>query len=149
MRNICFRGDIAVYVLMLLGMSIGLYLMGFTSTVLGSISTSGQVNAETLIDEIIGGVIGAFSNLGISLPMIGFGLLAGIGGGYSRGTILSFMIPVMMLFAVANIFLFPVIPTIEAEAHMSPQMNVITMLLSLIFNVMLFLAVLEYSSGRK
>ena len=148
-KNLRFKGDVSVYILIMLGMAIGMYLMGFTSILIGSIDFSGQTSADEILNDISEGIISAFTEVEILLPMIGFGLLSGIAGkNYASGTILNFLIPVLILFVVINIFAFPIVSTIEAESMDTGAMNIVTAILSVIFNAMLFLAILEFTSGR-
>ena len=150
LKNIRFKGDVSVYILVMLGMAIGMYLMGFTNVIIGGIDTSGQLDAGELFDDMSQGIISAFTELEILLPMLGFGLLSGIAGkNYAGGTILSYLIPILILFVVVNIFAFPIVSTVKAQSTATPSMNIVTALLSVIFNAMLFLAILEYSSGRQ
>lgn len=153
--NYRFKGDIAVYVLIMLGMAIGLYLMGFSSVAFVTFdefaSDSGAINVYRVFEEVAKSIVSVFTDVETALPMGAFAFLTILigSGNYSTGTILSFVIPVMIIYGLANFLFFPVVPIIEAEAHATPQMNTITLLLSIIFNVMLFLAILEYSSGRQ
>lgn len=153
--NLRFKGDIAVYVLLMLGMAIGMYLMGFSSVAFATFDEftgdSGAIDVHSVLNEVAKSIVSVFTDVETALPMGAFGFLTILigSGNYSTGTILSYIIPVMIVYGLANFLFFPVVPIIEAEAHATPQMNTITLLLSIIFNVMLFLAILEYSSGRK
>jgi len=149
LKNLRFKGDVSVYILIMLGMAIGMYLMGFTSVIVGSIDASGQIDAGELLDDIADGIISAFTELEILIPMLGFGFLSGIAGkNYAGGTILSYLIPILIMFVVVNIFAFPIVSTVQAHSSDTPAMGMVTAILSVFFNAMLFLAVLEYSSGR-
>jgi len=153
--NLKFKGDISVYVLLMLGMAIGLYLMGFSSVALTSFDEfardDGSIDVASTFRTVAGKIASAFTHIEFTAAIVGFSFLSALtgSGNYSTGTILSYLIPIMIVFVVANVLFFPVVPAIEAEAHASPQMNTITLLLSVVFNTMLFLAILEYSSGRE
>jgi len=150
-----FKGEIAVYVLLMLGMAIGLYLMGFSSVAFASFTDyendDGSIDVGQVFTKIAEEIAAALTEFAIVGPIIGFTFLTSIigGGNYSTGTILSYIIPILIVYVVVNLLFFPVVPIITSESHGTPVMGEVTLLLSLVFNTMLFLAILEYSSGRK
>jgi len=159
-KKILLAGSITVFVLLMLGMILGLYLMGFKSAFLNELETEeldllndeNQQPAEqtkSLLDSITGAVISAFTeHLDILLPMLGFGLLAGFtGGSYAGGSIIKYIIMIMLVFVVINIFFFPVIPSVAKGIEHSGFNPLIT-ILSIIFNAMLFLTVFTFVSGE-
>jgi hypothetical protein len=148
-----FQASITVFVLLMLGMSIGLYLFGFSSPFVSEFSDSSVTDPATtagdFLNEMSQAIISAFTeHIEVTLPMIGFGLLAGFtGGSYAGGSVIKFLIMIMLLFVVVNIFFFPVVPTIQS--HMtSGGFNPLITILSVIFNAMLFLTVFTFVSGE-
>jgi len=151
-----FEGSVTIFVLILLGMTIGLYLFGFVSPFwdsANSLLSSGSSPSDsvgTFLNLISDSIVSAFTeHLEIILPMTAFGLLAGFtGGSYAGGSILRFLIPVMLLFVVVNIFFFPVIPTIASEAVHTEGFNYLITILSVILNAFMFLAIFSFVSGE-
>jgi hypothetical protein len=152
-----YRGSVSVFVLILVGMSIGLYLMGFTSAFINELSTEFSEEKDPsdsvpdFLDAIGGAIFSAFTeNLSVTSAMLGFGLLAGFtGGAYAGGSILRYLIPIMLLFVVVNIFLFPVIPTIQGGVTHTEGFDPIIAILTVILNTMMFLSIFEFISGEE
>jgi len=148
-----FRGSITVFVILMLGLIIGMYLMGFQgafATYMEGDITDPEASAGTVLTMIVNGAINAIKESWGFLLLAGVvGLAAGaLGGGYSAGTFFQYMIPVFILSAVANIFFFPVIPAVSTHTTGNSAFAPITLLLTVIFNVLLFLIVLEFVTGR-
>lgn len=158
-----FKGSVTVFVLIMMGMIIGLYLFGVTSPFISAFTNTAEGEASLLDDpsnpkasagdflNMIGrAIISAFTeNTEVFLAMFGFGLLAGFtGGSYAGGSILRFLIPVMLLFVVINIFIFPVVPAIEGEVTHTEAFSPIIILLTVIFNALLFLTIFSFVSGE-
>jgi len=136
----------------MLGLIIGMYLFGYTSpmgnfigqqtnlTGGGSIDTS--ISGEAVLNNLKDAILSPFGLTTIAM-IAGFGLLGGLGGaGYASGSILTFALPILILFGVANIFFFPVVT--YTEITFSP----VSLLLSVVFNTLLLLTIIEYVSGR-
>jgi len=151
------KGSVTVFVLLMLGMVIGLYLMGFQSAFLKELpsdfSDDTKVPDETakgFLDEISGAIVSAFTkHLDIILPMLGFGFLAGLtGGSYAGGSIIQYLILVMFVFIVINIFFFPVVPSMSTALDNPSAFEPLTLILSVIFNALLFLTIFTFVSGE-
>lgn len=152
-----FRGSVTVFIMILVGLVLGMYLMGYTSVAgnfigtslfgHGDSSTIQTLDANTIFDNIIGAVTSPFglSVLGVSFI---FGILSGIGGtsiGYASGSILAFVLPALLLFMVANLFFFPVVDTASGLGLPQP----LNILLMIVYNVLLLLTILTFVSGRE
>jgi hypothetical protein len=155
MRERTLKASVTVFVLIMLGFVIGMYIVGFTSpavnlvqnTVLGSEDgVDSSINVGAFIDGI-GRAIMSPVALGIGAVAIICGLIAGFAGqgaGATMATTLTYFIPVLILFAVANVFFFPVIP--EASAQGLPRD--LSFILTIFFNVFLMLTVISFVTGR-
>jgi len=152
-----FKGSVTVFIMILVGFIIGMYLMGYTPVASRFIGTDpfGQdgdgsiqnLDANTIFNNIKGTLLSPFgiSVLGFALL---FGSLSALGGssiGYASGSILAFMLPALLLFMVANLFFFPVVD--EASAMGLP--NPLNFLLMIVYNVLLLLTILTFVSGRE
>lgn len=154
------RASVTVFALLMLGLIIGMYLVGYSSPALDLagkmiIGTNGDLNqsfnASGFIDAI-GEAIMSPLGLGTivtilvfsSLAIINFGGGGGASTGFIVGAVMTYFIPVLILFTVANIVFFPVIP--EANAQGLPQP--LGFLMTIIFNILLMLAVISFISGR-
>lgn len=137
------KGAIAATALILLGFIIALWLFGFSSPAIAILGQS--MSAGDIFNSFAGNMIATFTeHLDITITMIGIGFLAGLAGGsYAGGSLFTFLIPVMLLFVVMNIFVFP-ISDISAGGIFTP----VSTLLAVVLNVFLMLAVLEFASGR-
>jgi len=146
------KGSVTVFALIVLGLTIGMYFVGYTSILVNHFMSEEEyydnTDAGGFINKIFNTIIeGVTSKVGlITLSMIvGFGLLAGVAGsGYVSGSILAFLIPCVILFGVANVFFFPVTTHIEGHMVYEP----VNILLQVILNVFLMLTVIEFISGR-
>jgi hypothetical protein len=155
MKGRTLKASVTVFVLIMLGFVIGMYIVGFTSpavnlvqnTVLG---TDGGINenfnASAFIDAIGKAILSplGLTTLGIIALMSLIGYFVGGSAGAVQATALSYFIPVIILFAVANIFFFPVIP--EASAQGLPRD--LSFILTIFFNVFLLLAIVSFVTGR-
>lgn len=150
-----FKAGISIYVLLLLGMAIGLYLFGFTSMGFQSFADferdDGSIDIMAVFSSIARGMVAALTDLAFIGPILVFSVLSSVlrSSNYQMGTLLMFVIPVAIAMFFVNFLFFPVIPVIRAEAHATPEMDTITLLLSIVLNTLLFLAILEFSSGRR
>jgi hypothetical protein len=152
-----FKGSVTVFLMILVGLIIGMYLFGYSSIAMSFIGTnifstdkSGNINenmdAGTILNNIKDTLLSPFgiSVLGMSSF---FGVLSGIGGGgigYASGSILAFMLPAFLLFMIANIFFFPIVSEATQEGLPEP----INILLMLVYNVLLLLTILTWVGGR-
>jgi len=137
-----------VYVMIMVGLAIGMYFVGYTSPLLAWASGENgleDISLSTLLDNMKNAIL---SPLGIATLGIigGFAILPMIGGGasYSTGSILAFFIPVLLIYAIANFLFFPIVPYAQAEIGFQP----LSLLVTVIFNLMLTLTILEFVSGR-
>jgi len=160
MKELTLKGSVTVFALLMLGLIIGMYLVGFQSpaeslalqVITGTNGNlSGTFDVGTFIDAIgkavlsplgIGAIIAILVMSSLS-SLITFGSGGG-GTGFVVGAAMNYFIPVLILFAVCNIMFFPVIP--EANAQGLPQP--LGFLLTIIFNILLMLAVISWVSGR-
>jgi len=147
------KGSITVFVILMLGLIIGMYLMGFqgafTTYMEGDI-TDPEASAGDVLGMIANGAINAMKeNWGFIILAGITGLAAGaLGGSNSAGTFFQFLIPVFILSAVANIFFFPVIPAIRDHGTGNSAFAPIPLLLIAVFNVLLILIIVEFVTGR-
>lgn len=146
------KGSVTVFALIVLGLTIGMYLFGYTSILIDHFMTEEEyynnTDAGGFINKIFNTIIeGLTSKIGLSTLalIVGFGFLSGIAGsGYVSGSILAFLIPCIILFGVANVFFFPVLSHIEGHMVYQP----VNILLQVVLNVFLMLTVIEFVSGR-
>jgi len=141
------KASVTVFVLILLGLIIGLFLFGYSSIATSFLYSEDltTVSAETIMDSIWGALTseGGVVILGLTLT---FAVLTVFGsGGYIAGNIVPFAILTILVFLFANIFFFPVISEPEI-ANAIP--DIISVLLSAVLNVLLLLAVIGFIGGR-
>jgi hypothetical protein len=153
LKDLKFRADISIFILLMLGMIIGLYLFGFQSafqvSLSNTLSNRGEDplgSVESFLGTLSTAIMGAFvDNISVTLPLLIFGSLAGIGGSsYASGSIYRFLFPIIILFAVINIFIFPVVPAFSAHVQSNTEWDPLVLILSVILNCMLFLTVIEF-----
>lgn len=159
MKRKAKKASITVYVLIMLGLIIGMFLMGFHSPMTDFVANdvfstddSGQYTInESLNMTVVFSKIATMltsqqglAMLGLSLGFAFFTIIVP-GLGYAGGSILSVLIPAFLLFLFANIFFFPVIS--EPGRHGFPEP--LSFILSILFNVLLLLAILQFVSGRE
>ena len=149
------KASVTVFALIMLGMVIGMFLMGYTSMMfqfLGSDIFEGDEDGtgiESLtVDDLYRNIIDTLTSpAGLMILGVGgvFALISGLAMvGYAGGTILSFVLPVMLLFVFANIFFFPLFDYAIAEGL--PSM--ISIILTVVFNFLLMLTVVTFATGR-
>lgn len=137
-----------VYIMTMLGLAIGLYLFGFASPLVGSVM-AGDFSMDSFVETIKTAI---FSPLGITNLgfILGFAFLpainlsGGSGTGFAIGSILQFYIPLVLIYTVLNYIAFPVVPVISQNVAFDP----ISLILSVVFNTMLTLTILEFAGGR-
>ena len=137
-----------VYIMTMLGLAIGLYLFGFTSPLVGSVM-AGDFSMDSLVETLKTAI---FSPLGITNLgfILGFAFLpainlsSGSGTGFAVGSVLQFYIPLVLIYAVLNYVAFPVVPVISQNVAFEP----ISLILTVVFNTMLTLTILEFAGGR-
>lgn len=156
------KGSVTVFVMILVGMIIGMFLMGYTPVATRFIETDvfGQGNAEggdeavpitnlnasKIFDNIKNTLLSPFGMAVLGFALL-FGTLSGLAGssiGYASGSILAFMLPALLLFMIANLFFFPVVDEATAQG-LPPPMN---LLLMIVYNTLLLLTILTFISGR-
>ena len=159
MKRITMKASVTVYVLLMLGLIIGMYLMGyhspmtafvandvFTTDDSGEYTINEELNMTVVFDKLVNILTSedGLAMLGISVGMA-FLVVLIPGLGQAVGSIFSVLIPAFLLFFFSNIFFFPVIS--EPGRHGLPEP--LSLLLSIIFNVLLLLAILSFISGRE
>lgn len=159
MKRIVLKASVTVYVLLILGLIIGMFLMGyhspmtefvandvFTTDDSGQYTIDESLNMSIVFDKIVKMFTSkeGIMMMGISLGFAFFAVLLP-GLGQAGGSILSVLIPAFLLFMFSNIFFFPVIG--EPGRHGLPEP--LSFLLSILFNVLLLLAILTFISGRE
>lgn len=159
MKRKTMKASVTVYVIIMLGLIIGMFLMGyhspmtdfvandvFTTDESGQYTIDESLNMSIVFDKLVSLLTSAegLTMLGIS---VGFAFLAMLspGLGYASGSILSVLIPAFLLFFFSNIFFFPVLS--EPGRHGLPEP--LSLLLTIVFNVLLLLAILQFISGRE
>ena len=159
--RLLLSGSVTVYVLLLLGIIIGMYLFGNTSPFMSFISEkmSNQNITEpfesgNIIDMLITGIGKAFNSLveyAGSHPwqtaLIG-GFAAITGGvlsvGYGVAGVVSFFVPAFLLVIFANVFFFPISSYTGGSGGLPFPLN---LLLTVILNVLMLLSILEFVRG--
>lgn len=159
------KGGISAYVMIMFGMIVILYLMGFTNAWASysdrsianeeggdSISDPGAVN-PSIGDMMIMGIRGLFTSEGGDvnwLTAIGAGIisLAGlylaskVGGQYA----FAYIIPIVFIVLFSNIFLFPIEP-VSGQMHWVGGTVPLDIILIVFFNLWLILAIIEFVRG--
>lgn len=161
------KGSVTVFVMLILGLIIGMYLMGFQAPIVQYVETNvmhgedqgygqgtgneselvnvSELSAGDLLKDIAESIVSpiGLAFIGATLAItIGLGLL---GQGNLGTSILQVTIPAFILFIVANVFFFPVVGYVSAEGQQIPQIN---FLLTLIFNALLMLTIVSFVMGR-
>lgn len=162
------QAGLTTYVMVMFGMIVILYLMGFTSPWVayhseGRIDAEGEVDLEStgaidsefsigtmMVDGIKGifdsAVDGATENPLIALAAtivagLGIYILARAGGAY----IFAYLIPIILVTIFANIFLFPIEPISGQMIYLeNVPLNVI---LIVFLNLFMFLSIIEFIRG--
>lgn len=148
------KGSVTVFVLIMLGLVIGMFLFGYVPMVVQFIGVdvlqgeTGATIQEITTDQIFNNIKDTlFSSFGLITlsTAIGFGLLTGLAGvGYASQSILSILLPALLLFAFSNIFFFPIVSYVDAEGMPYP----LNFIMLIIYNVLLMLTVLTFITGR-
>jgi len=148
MKQITLKASVTVFALMMLGLVIGMYLVGFESpavslgkTVVGGTgdNMSGSFNVSVFINAIGNAIISPLGvgTIGVIIVMSALASIVTLGGGggastgFIVGAAMQYFIPSLIIFAVANILFFPVIPTATASGLPYP----LGFLLSIIFRL--------------
>ena len=160
-HKLLLSGSITVYVLLLLGIIIGLYLFGNTSPFMSFISEqiSGQnitqpFESGSIIDMIVSGIGSAFNSLidyAGSHPwqtalIGGFAVVTGgvLSVGYGVAGVVSFFVPTFLLVVFANVFFFPITSYTGGSGGLPFPLN---LLMTVILNTLMLLAILEFVRG--
>lgn len=152
-----WQGSVTVFVMLIIGLVVGMYLMGYDSVMTRMMKDKegtldvGTVNVNTLRERFLDAMTSPMGLTAIGVSAI-FGLLAAVGAGgmqYIAGTILGYAIPLILLFLIANIFAFPILSESSIKEGL-PDVGAISLsvVLTLVFNVLLLLAVLSFVTGR-
>ncbi len=152
------EGSVTVFVLIMLGFIIGLYLVGYSSPILslagsvvgeGAGSVGGGLDANDVLSEIGQVIMSPLTLVWLGISFLGaiVGRLFNAGNtgqGSVQATIVGYMIPCLLIGFVANIFFFPVIPTASASGMPTEA----SYLLTIVLNVLMLLAIISWVSGR-
>jgi hypothetical protein len=169
------QGSITVYVLLLFGMSIVLYMFGFTnmmggSTGAGYIDTANLDQTHSNLTDpdlqtgkdsnplyIMARSVASFAvnNPWLTIAGIGGLILALVVSGIFLGkettaTFFTFLIPIGILAVFLNYFVFPINTLDENLRHMQlgPGLGVSTVLI-MFFNLIFILAIIDFVIGRQ
>lgn len=155
------KGSVTVFVLLMLGFIIGFYLIGYTSPAVnlaskalgGSTVGGNDVDVGNILDSIGDTILSPLTLTwvlilgagtivsGLASRFIGAG---SAGTGFVQGTVVSYLIPVLIIGFVANTVFFPVVPTAQSHGLSGDW----SLLLTIILNVFMLLAVISWVSGR-
>jgi hypothetical protein len=157
MKKKFLLGSLTVFVMILVGFILGFYLMGFKSpaidffqkTVSGNSVTSSDFNVVGFLNSIKNAILTPFG-LGVTGVVVLFSLATAFTGG-GAGTVgvvgfLGWLVPILIIFSVANIFFFPIVSAMGAEGVAS--LNPVNMILACVLNIFLMLTIVEFISGR-
>jgi len=155
MKKIVLAASVTVFVMILVGFVIGFYLMGFKSpaisffeeTVSGNTITTEDFNVGDFLNHIKDSILSPFG-LGIMGIAVLFSLVTAFsGGGAGITSFIGFLVPILIIFAVANVFFFPIVSAMSAEGVAS--LNPVDLILAAVLNVLLMLTIIEFISGRQ
>jgi len=136
------------YIMMLFGISVALYLLGYTSPFLevlnqtGVDSSTGEASASNFWDYFINKFLETFTSkeflATMAIPIVGSILLSGSSGqsGY-------FVIPILFLTVMANFFILPTTFIFSAELP-----AILKVLINSFLNLFLLLTIVEFVTGR-
>jgi len=151
MKKITLAGSVTVFVIILLGLIIGFYLMGYKSPMLSLVDKglaadeNGQqpeINAFDFIHDLFN----SFASQGWLLVSI-FGI-ATIIALFNASSLVAFMatfLPVLILLFVSNLLFFPVVTDMQSSGFTIGPLGVV---IAAVLNVLLMLACIEFISGR-
>lgn len=128
------------YLMIVFGISIALYLVGYTSPF---VKMMGEVGIENVtFNSVINGIWAIFSNpvFLASLGIAAIGSLLLIGG---SGQSTLFIVPIIILMAFANYF---ILPTGEILASNLP--TIIKFITNTFLNLFLMSTIIEFVAGR-
>jgi hypothetical protein len=170
------QGGITTYALILFGMSLVLYMFGFTNmmggALIGASNSTGYIDTATtngtngsITDpnfqqnsnpvSLIGQAI---VNMAVNNPWIAFGglgmvvmgVLAGIFfGKETTATFFQYIIPIGIIAVVLNYFIFPIYTLDQNLRNWSINGLGISTILIIFFNLVLILAFVDYIIGRQ
>lgn len=136
---------VKTYIMMLFGISVTLYLLGYTSPFLAILSQSGieESGSSTIIwDNLINSFLNVFSNpilwASMAIPIVGSILMAG-----SSGQSSYYVIPLLFLIAMANFFVLPTTYIFSAEIPV-----ILKIIINSFLNLFLLLTIVEFITGR-
>jgi hypothetical protein len=167
-----FKGSVTVFVMILFGLIIGTYLMGFTTPIMNFVgqeiledeqfeeqyddedpitpedapiqSLDEPLSLEVVLVKIRDSIfsVQGLAFLGLTAA---FAIIAGlIGANYIGQSLVAITIPCFLLFIIANLFFFPT----QVLTQTGGVPTEISFLMTIIFNVLLLLAVTSFISGR-
>jgi hypothetical protein len=128
---------ISAYIMIVFGISVSLYLLGYTPVFMalaGQVGTSQPITA-TLFNSLIA----IFTN-----PIFLIGLaVAGLTGFLSGGNFsVIYVIPLLMIISIANIFVLPTSYLLMLDIPL-----VIQLIINTLLNTMLMLSIVEFIRG--
>jgi len=137
---------VKTYIMMLFGISVALYLLGYTSPFLEILSQTGveeSGSASIIWNNIINNFLSVFSNpilwTTMAVPIVGSILMSG-----SSGQSSYFVIPLLVLTTVlANFFVLPTTYIFSAEIP-----TIVKIIVNSFLNLFLLLTIIEFVTGR-
>ena len=129
--------NITTYMVLIFGISIGLYLMGYTSPFMAMFNNIGQ--DTNIAEAILNSLLAIFTNP-IFLAGLGISAVASFitGGSYS----VMYLFPIVMLVAFANYFVLPTSFILQADFPLELKLIINTFL-----NLFMVLAIIEFVRG--
>lgn len=159
--------SLGMYVLILFGLTFGLYLFGFTSSMDVYLNTMHQSagNGTNITNpdyqsnnDLIGGFINALGNfistggitLGVGIGAVVFGLVVAKALNLSGviTAVTNYVIPIILIGVVLNLFIFPMASLDTELRDITIWAIPLSWFLISFFNLIYVLAVLEFVSGR-
>jgi len=162
-RHLYLAGSITVYALLVFGIVMGLYMMGYESIYADQYATQqddisfegnetnysynttegGTDKQFNIARSLINAIIESMKDPKILFPLLGVGLVSFVTAGGTRYA-LTFIIPAIILLAILNIFVLPMSFIYEEGIPEMLQIFVAGFL-----NLVLMLTVVEFISGRR
>jgi hypothetical protein len=143
------QASISTYVMMLFGMTIVFYMMGFTTmwTVWSNQSAASAQGSSAPIISNPNLFTSEFVIYGIIIAAFGTTVVAGIILKYTGGSaILGYTIPLIFLMVFLNIFIFPIWSLNDELLFAGSTLPIAGMLVAF-FNLFLILSIIEFIRG--
>jgi hypothetical protein len=129
---------ITAYVLLIFGISLSLYLLGYPSVFLALISQVGS--EQPITSTLFTSLIAVFTNPVFLIGAAFAGITGFLTGGGNFSVI--YMIPLLMLIAIANVFVLPTAYLLQMD--MNP---IIQLIINGFMNTLLMLTIIEFVRG--